>query len=598
MTTLTKKKKPRRIDFKFNLSIYMSFLKTYWPSTLLLMVFILLVQSSHVADKYLFKVIVDEGTAFTSGALAKSVFVEILITLAIVFAVLVVGRVIVKWFQIHFITRLNTRMMRDLKVKFFNHILGLSYNFHTSHRTGSMISKIIRGGSAIDRMNDVLLFNFMPLIFQIVIAGLSLIYFDYLSAIVILVVAVCFIAYSWFINKIQTPAKLRSNDLEDLEKADISDIFTNVESIKYFGKEKRIKNKYKSMAEKTKRAFRINWDYFRWFDSVQFLILGIGTFCIVLFPLLRFLDHEISIGTVVFIYTVYVNLMGPLFSFVWGVRGFYHSMANFQALFQYAKLENDVKDARFAKPVKVKHGDVEFKDVTFSYHKRKIFNKFNLIIPKNKKIALVGPSGSGKTTLVKLLYRLYDLQEGKILIDGKDISGLKQESLRSELSIVPQECVLFDDTIYNNIAFSNPKATRADVMKAMKFAQLDKIVKQFPNKENTIVGERGVKLSGGEKQRVSIARAILANKKILVLDEATSSLDSETEFGIQRDLKKLMKGRTTIIIAHRLSTIMEADFIVVLENGKMKQMNTHNELIKEEGLYKRLWHLQKGGYLK
>jgi len=220
-----------------------------------------------------------------------------------------------------------------------------------------------------------------------------------------------------------------------------------------------------------------------------------------------------------------------------------------------------------------------------------------LSIHKNEKIALVGHSGCGKSTLINLLYRFYDIERGQILIDGKDIRDFKQESLRGSMSIVPQECVLFDDSIWNNIKFSNPKATKDDIWKAIRFAQLDKIIDEMPEKENTIVGERGVKLSGGEKQRVSIARAILANKKILVLDEATSALDSETEYEIQKDLARLMKGRTSIIIAHRLSTIMHADKIIVMKKGKIVQSGTHRQLINRSGEYKKLWNLQRGGYI-
>ena len=210
----------------------------------------------------------------------------------------------------------------------------------------------------------------------------------------------------------------------------------------------------------------------------------------------------------------------------------------------------------------------------------------------------MGHSGCGKTSLIRLLYRLYDVDSGEILIDGKDIKEFKQESLRGELSIVPQECVLFDDTIYNNIKFSNPEASRQEVFNAIKFAQLDRLIMGLPKKENTIVGERGIKLSGGERQRVSIARAILADKKILVLDEATSALDSETESEIQKNLKKLLEGRTSIIIAHRLSTIMNADRIIVMKNGKIIQEGNHEKLIKQQGEYRKLWNLQKGGYIK
>ena len=310
------------------------------------------------------------------------------------------------------------------------------------------------------------------------------------------------------------------------------------------------------------------------------------------------LDGEITIGTVVFIYTIYGGVIMQMFNFAHGLRMFYRSMADLQDLFDYGKVENEVKDKKGSKALNVRKGEINFDHVNFNYGRRKIFSNFNLKIKENEKVALVGQSGCGKTTLIKLLYRLYDVDRGNILIDGKDIRDFKQETLRGELSIVPQECVLFDDTIYNNIAFSNPKASRREVMRAIKFAQLDKIIRFFPDREKTVVGERGVKLSGGEKQRVSIARAILANKKILVLDEATSALDSETEHEIQRDLVKLMKGRTSIIIAHRLSTIMHSDRIVVMKKGKIIEQGKHKDLLRKRGEYYRLWNLQKGGYIK
>ena len=392
MATLTKKRKRRSIDFKFNLSIYFSFLKKYWPSISIMLFAVLFTQASRVADKYLFKTLVDRGTEFTANIISNTFFVEILISLAVIFGLLTVGRFAFKWIQNHLLARLNTRMMRDLKVKFFNHIIGLSYDFHTSHRTGSLISRLIRGGNAVDRMNDVLIFNITPLIFQIIVAGASLIYFDWTSALVIVIISVGFIMYSWYINRIQEPSRLKSNEAEDREKGEVSDMFTNVESIRYFGKETRVKAKYHSFAEKTRNALRTNWDYFRWFDSVQGLILGLGTILIILFPILRFLEGSITIGTVVFIYTVYVGLMGPMYSFVWGLRGYYRAMADFQDLFLYAKIENEVKDVPNAKKLKVSSGAVEFNEVDFGYKRRPIFKKLSLKIPKNKKVALVGPS--------------------------------------------------------------------------------------------------------------------------------------------------------------------------------------------------------------
>ena len=315
-------------------------------------------------------------------------------------------------------------------------------------------------------------------------------------------------------------------------------------------------------------------------------------------PFKRFLNGQITVAEIIFIYTVYGNIVSPLYHFVSGIRGYYKSMIDFESLFKYEEIQNEIKDSPKAKELNVSKGRIEFRDVSFSYKNRKVIDGLNIKIPAGKKVALVGSSGAGKTTIVKLLYRLYDIESGEILIDGESIKNFRRESLRGELSIVPQECILFDDTIFNNIAFSRPEASKEEVMNAIKLSQLDRIVEKLPNKEDTIVGERGVKLSGGERQRVSIARAILADKKILVLDEATSSLDSETESEIQRALAVLMKGRTSIIIAHRLSTIMSADTIVVLDKGKVVQTGNHQKLISEEGIYKKLWNLQKGGYIK
>jgi len=586
------------IDFKYNLRTYLGFLKKYWLLVVIIMLILLIGEGAFLADKFLFKIIVDKGTEFLAGTLAKDAFSKILITIAIVFASLVVFRAFLKWIRLHLINLLESRLIADLKRKYFNHILDLSHSFHTSHKTGSLISKLLRGAGSMERMTDSVLFSFVPLLFNLVVVSISILYFDWVSALIVFLTAVCFLVYTYFVQIWQKEANIKVNEAEDFEKANISDFLINIDSIKYFGKENAVQNRYKNISETTKKAFLRHWNYFRWLDSIQEIILGLGTLLIILFPLLGMLNGAITIGTLVFIYTAYASALGTLMGFGWGIRGYYLSMADFDALFRYGKISQEVKDKENAETLKIKTGEIEFKDITFRYGSRCLFKNFSLRIHKNKKIALVGHSGCGKTTLINLLYRLYDVNEGAILIDGRDIRDYKQESLREEMAIVPQECVLFDDTIYNNIAFSKPGAKREEVLEAIRFAQLDEIIKSFPNKENTIVGERGVKLSGGEKQRVSIARAILANKKVLVLDEATSSLDSETEHEIQRDIQRLMEGRTTIIIAHRLSTVMNADEIIVLEHGKIVQKGKHLELIRKKGIYKHLWELQKGGYIE
>lgn len=590
--------KKKKIHFKYNFKVYWSFLRKYKALFISILLLSLLVESSHLIPKLLIKEIIDKGNEFTSGTLASSLFVQLLLVFLGIYIGVVVIRVVGNWASLHLMNKLSGNMILDLKNRFFNHILHLDHNFHTTHKTGSLISRLLRGAGGIERMTDVFVFNVAPLFFQLVVVGISLLYFSVISAMSLLVVVIVFVSYSLFIQEKQKEFNAIYNNAEDREKAYIGDVFTNIDSVKYYGKEKDIKTRYFGLAERSRLTVVKFWSYFRWLSAGQSFILGVGSLLLIYFPLVSFLRGEISIGTVIFIYTVYSNVVGPMFSFVHGIRGYYRSMADFEALFQYEKIKNSVKDKPRAKSLVITKGGVEFKNVGFNYGKRKLLNNFNLKINPGEKVALVGHSGSGKTTLVKLLYRLYDVNSGSIAIDGRDIREFRQESLREELSVVPQEAILFDDTIYNNIKFSNPEAPQGEIMNAMKFAQLDKFVENLPKKEKTIVGERGVKLSGGEKQRVSIARAILADKKVLVLDEATSSLDSKTEHEIQKDLQNLMRGRTSIIIAHRLSTIMSADKIVVMDKGKIVQTGRHKDLVKKKGHYRELWELQKGGFIE
>ena len=442
------------------------------------------------------------------------------------------------------------------------------------------------------------LFSSVKYFLQLIILTVTLIYLDITSAIIISITVVIFLTFSLTKQKKVDIMNKEKNAASDIERGNMADIFTNIESIKYFGKEIRIKNRYKNLSAETKKRSLKAWELWKGISAWQSIILSSGILALFFFSFRGFIAGNLTLGTLTFVYTTFLGIIGQLFGFIHGIRGFSRGMTDMQDLFDYGEVEKTVKDKKNAPKLIINKGEVEFRNITFKYlDGKKVFKNFNLKIPKNKIVALVGQSGCGKSTLVNLLYRLYDVQEGKILIDGKDIKNYQQESLRAEMAIVPQEAILFDDTIFNNLKFANPKATNQEIWQAMKFAQLDNFVKELPKKEKTIVGERGVKLSGGQKQRVSIARAILADKKILVLDEATSALDSETEWEIQKDLKKLMKGRTSIIIAHRLSTIMHADIIVVMKEGKILQKGTHRELITEGGEYAKLWEFQKGGFI-
>ncbi len=593
-----KTKTGEKIDFKHNFKEYLSYLKNYKFLIFLLILVVLLNELKAITDRYIFKIIIDNGTDFTAGKLLLGDFSKLLLMIASIYVGILIFNSFLNWIKIHLLNRFDASTIYDLKQKYFSHILGLDHNFHTTHKTGSLISRLGRGGSAMERMNDSIIFEFGPLILELIISIIAFIYLDKLSAVIISVILIVFISFSYFMQRRSEKSNILLNKAEDIEKGNVADFFTNIDSIRHYGKEDYIKLKYKGLSTKTRKNQLINWDYYRTISAGQSFILASGTLILFYFSIVAFINHQITLGTLAFVYTTYLGLIGPMFGFVNGIRNFSRAMADFQELFEYGKFQNEIKDKPRAEKLNIQGGEIGFKDVSFNYGKRQIFKNFNLKINPNEKVALVGHSGSGKTTLVKLLYRLYDVNSGEISIDRKDIRDIKQESLRSELSIVPQECVLFDDTIFNNIKFSKPDASRKEVMSAIKFAQLDKVIKNFPKGENTVVGERGVKLSGGEKQRVSIARAVLADKKILILDEATSSLDSETEHEIQKDLKKLLEGRTAIMIAHRLSTIMNADKIVVMKNGKIIQIGKHRNLINRSGEYRNLWNLQKGGYIK
>lgn len=586
-------------NVKEDINYYLKIAKPYWFMFFLVMGLITISYFVEFGQNFIYKTLVDSGTDFAANLITKENFVSIAINLGLIFFVTIILSGLLKYLRLLFLNKLEVDMMMDVKNDIFNHLIDLSHKFHSSNRTGSLISRLIRSGKSIESLTDFATFHGGPLVIKLIIGFVIIAFFDISSAIVVIIMASLFIFYSIILLRKQQEANIVKNNQEDYEKAFISDTFTNIETVKNFGKENRMKDLFSNISANTSEKWLKFWNYYNTTEAGHIMIIGFGTIAIMYFTIIRFISGELTIGSVVFIYTSYIGLTLPLYEFFWGVRRLYEGLADLDAVVKYKKTTPDIVDKVGAKNLKVTKGKIEFNKVNFAYNqKKKIIHDFNLIINPNEKIAFVGHSGAGKTTIVKLLYRLYEPQNGKVLIDGKNINSVTQESLRNELSIVPQECVLFNDTIYNNVLFSNPSASRKKVFNALKAAQLIDFVKSLPNKEDTFVGERGIKLSGGEKQRLSIARAILADKKILVLDEATSSLDSKTEFEIRQSLGKLMKGRTTLIIAHRLSTILNADKIVVMKKGTIEQIGTHKELSKKEGIYSSLWELQKTGEIK
>lgn len=600
--------KKYEVDTSYNLKVLWSYVSRYKLVVFSLIGIVLALELTNFLDNFVFKFLVDKATEFSNGLVGAKEFIQFLVLIVMVF-VLVKGGVgsILWWGRMRLLNHLEAGVLNELEKNAFWHILNLSYRYHLNKKTGSLISQFTRGVSKTEGLMDAFVFNFIPTIFEVAISLGVIVYFDKITAIIFgLTVTAYLINGIYFTHKQKLPQS-EANYREDVLKQNLSDIFTNIETVKYFGKEKRTGGYFSNLAALLKKARLRFWNIFAGQTAIESLILTIGTALIFWFSFSGFIKGELTLGSIALIYSALWKIIPYLFSFMHGYRQFIRNSVDVSALFKTFKEKNEVADVPEAKELEVKEGEIHFEKVSFVYPTGEkmakgkeggVLKEFDLRIKKNSKIALVGPSGGGKTTVIKLLYRLFDLEEGQILIDGQDISQVTQRSLRNSMSIVPQEPILFDNTIYFNVAYANPRASKKQIDRAIKFAQLDKFIERLPYKEKTIVGERGVKLSGGEKQRVSIARAILADKKILILDEATSSLDSETEKEIQRCLEKLMEGRTTMMIAHRLSTIMKADVIVVLDEGRITEKGSHEELKKKnKGLYKKLWELQRGGNL-
>ena len=489
--------------------------------------------------------------------------------------------------------------MRQAADNFVEYVLNLSFHFHSHRKTGQLAKRFARGIKAVEEFIDAFVFNLLPNLLELLIIAIIYFFVDRSSAVILLSMILAFGLVTVMLNNWQQRYRRIANDIEDLSSKKAIDALMNAEAVKYFVQEKYETNIFKKINLKWQAAQIKFWDKYIIIEFVQGLILVFGALGIVVFSLNRVLSQTMSLGSFVMMITYLGRVYFPLFAFQWVYRRLRTSMTDLDSLMSYYNFTNEVVDAPGASPLKVKQGRIEFKDVSFSYGEGKqILNQVNFIVPAGSSVAVVGPSGVGKSTLIKLLYRFYDLAGGQILIDGQDIAKVTQKSLRQSLVIVPQETALFNETLKYNIIYSRPGSTESEIKQAANFSKISNFISSLSSGYDTLVGERGIRLSGGEKQRVSIARAVLSKAPILILDEATSSLDSATEKEIQDALENLMKNKTTIIIAHRLSTVMRADYIVVLEDGGVAQVGTHKQLLENGGLYQKLWQLQAGGYIK
>ncbi len=490
--------------------------------------------------------------------------------------------------------RVAQRAVRRAALTVFRHLHALPLKFHLDRQTGGVARDIERGSRGISLLLNFLLFNIIPTLVEIaLVAGILIAKFSPWFAIITFFTLALYIGFTLFVTEWRTVFRRFMNDMDSRANSQAVDSLLNYETVKFFANEDYEANRYDQHLQKWEEAAVRNQVSLAFLNVGQATIIALGATGLMILAARGVANHSMSLGDLVLVNAFLIQLYTPLHFLGFVYREIKHSLADMENMFDLLKAPLSIADQTNAPALAVSQGEVRFRHLGFSYGGRPLLQDIDFTIAPQSTTAVVGPSGSGKSTLVRLLVRLYDPESGAILIDDQDIRTVTQGSLRQAIGVVPQDPVLFNDSLYVNIAYGRPAATREEIEEAVELAHLDRFIASLPKGYDTLVGERGLKLSGGEKQRVAIARTLLKRPKILLFDEATSALDAASERIVQEGLALLANHRTTLVIAHRLSTIQHADQILVMRDGQIVERGRHRELISQNSLYAELWALQQ-----
>jgi ABC-type transport system involved in Fe-S cluster assembly fused permease/ATPase subunit len=490
--------------------------------------------------------------------------------------------------------KVEQRAIRKVALSAFRHLHRLGLRFHLDRKTGALSHIIERGTNGIETLLRFMIINILPTLLEIVLVSLVLwVMYDSRLAIITVITLLAYISFTLLMTEWRTNFVRQMNVNSSQANTKALDSLLNYETVKYFGNEEHEERRYDQSLEQYETAAVKTKMSLSYLNIGQGIIVSLGLIGVMMIAALGVMNKTLTLGDFVLVNTYLIQLYLPLNVLGFAYREIKMALVNMEQMFSLLYEPQEIQDKPQASQLQVTRGEVIFDHVMFGYDaNRKILDNVSFTITAGHTVAVVGPSGAGKSTLSRLLFRFYDVREGRIVIDGQDIRDVTQQSLRAAIGMVPQDTVLFNDTIYYNIAYGHPAAIEKEVIQAAKLARIHDFVMSLPEGYKTMVGERGLKLSGGEKQRVAIARTLLKNPKLFIFDEATSALDTTTEKAIQKSLREVSENRSTLMIAHRLSTIIEADEILVLDQGKIRERGTHQQLLLLKGVYAQMWHQQ------